>query len=253
MQINKYVITLLLLASLFTILPMASADGELPEIRFVAEIDMPFDILEECLNNGTYCSGAALCNVSVKSPDGSLLIDNKVMINQISVHNFSVNASDNERLGQHEVTTICADNGRQNFGKFFYLVTANGETVSLAKSIFYALGFIVILGLFIFSVFGFVQSEGFLGKGSFGLFSYLFLLVITFLGWNVANDFVTSAPFLIEFLRIMFIVLMVGFFPLILATFAWLGYMSVTHQDIVKLIEKGVPEEEAERRVRRRR
>ncbi len=82
--------------------------------------------------------------------------------------------------------------------------------------------------------------------GSFG-FGYLLVVAISFVSWQMASDFITSV-FLIEMFRIIFIVLMVGAFPLLISSFAWYMIMLFKINEIEKLMGKGMDQDEAERR-----
>ena len=53
-------------------------------------------------------------------------------------------------------------------------------------------------------------------------------------------------------LRILFIVLMIGAFPLFIGAFAWYIMMMIKIKEINRMMEKGIPYEEAEKRSKRR-
>jgi len=108
---------------------------------------------------------------------------------------------------------------------------------------------LVFLGLcfFIFINYNNLISRVF----SFG-FGYLLFIAISFISWNMANDFLTNT-FLIAFFRIIFLVLMVGAFPLLIGSFAWYVIMLFRIKEIEKLMEKGFSFEDAETRVKNRR
>jgi hypothetical protein len=92
------------------------------------------------------------------------------------------------------------------------------------------------------------ESENLLVRvGSFGV-SYILLVGITFIGWNMAKDFLTSAPMISEILRILFFVFMIGAFPILIGAFAWYVIMLFKIKEIDRLMTKGVSYKEAERR-----
>jgi len=80
---------------------------------------------------------------------------------------------------------------------------------------------------------------------------YLLLIAITFISWQMASDFLLSAQFLVSMLRILFIVLMVGAFPLLIGAFAWYVLMLFKIKEIERLMGKGFSEQEARRRTSR--
>jgi len=131
-------------------------------------------------------------------------------------------------------------------------VTPNGKNITEGTAIFY-IGFISILIIFlIISIVFFVQFDNLLNRvGMIGL-SYLLLVAITFIGWNMANDFVTSSPFIIDMLRISFLTLMIGAIPLLIGAFAWYVFMVFKIKEIQNLMNKGMDFDDAERRVKNR-
>jgi hypothetical protein len=60
----------------------------------------------------------------------------------------------------------------------------------------------------------------------------------------------SSIEFLTSFLKYVFYILMFGALPLFLGFFAWYLLALMRIREINDLIEKGLPEDEAERRVR---
>lgn len=81
---------------------------------------------------------------------------------------------------------------------------------------------------------------------SFGV-GYLLVVALSFVGWQMANDFLTSV-FLIEMFRIIFLVFMIGTFPLVIGGFAWYFIMLFKIKEIDRLMTKGMSYDEAERR-----
>ncbi len=79
-------------------------------------------------------------------------------------------------------------------------------------------------------------------------FAYLLLISITFIAWNMAKDFLTSSPFLIEMMRIVFFILLAGAFPLLVGMFAYYLILVFKIKEIERLMSKGFSYDEAERR-----
>ena len=129
-----------------------------------------------------------------------------------------------------------------------FAVNKGGVEPSIGNAMFY-LGLLAILILFLVgTIYIFFESENLLARvGMIGL-GYLLLIAISFIGWNVASDFITSAPFLISMLRILFFVLIAGLFPLVIGGFAWYVLMLFKIKEIERLMTKGFSFEDAERR-----
>jgi hypothetical protein len=142
----------------------------------------------------------------------------------------------------------CSDGVQKSTGDECFSITPNGQEASVGSAVFYV-GLIFILIIFLIGcVYVFMSSDNLLAKvGMFGL-GYLLLIAITFIGWNMAEDFVSSSPFLIDMLRILFWVLISGALPLLLGAFAWYTIMLFKIKEIERLMTKGMSYDEAERR-----
>ena len=154
--------------------------------------------------------------------------------------------------GEYSVLIWCNSTTEGGFTKYAFDVTPTGLTIQDGTSgIYIAMLFVLIIFL-ILSLLSFAQFDNLLnGVGMIGL-SYLLLIAISFISWNMANDFLYSAPFIISMFRIFFYVLMVGLFPLLIGGFVWYLLMLWKIKEIQDLMKKGMPYDEAEHRVKRR-
>jgi hypothetical protein len=209
----------------------------------VFRIDRPVELLQTCDNGITLCSQCVIS--SVKYPNSSILISNVDMIKRTSDFYYSINVS---TTGNYVVDGWCTDGEIQNTFHYNLEVTPNGEVATIGKAVLYIGLLSVLLLFFVVSIFFFMKSSNLLARvGSFG-FSYVILTVIFFVGWNMANDFLTSAPVISDFLRVMFFVFMIGAFPMLIGAFAWYLIMLFKIKEIERLMTKGIGFEEAERR-----
>lgn len=128
-------------------------------------------------------------------------------------------------------------------------VTPTGESLEVGRAIV-DIGLLLLLALFIVGcVVIFMESENLLARvGTLGL-GYLLLMAMSFISWNLSKDYLFSAPFLIEMFRIIFFVMIIGFFPLIIGLFAWYVLMLFKIKEIERLMGKGFSEQDAQRRV----
>lgn len=90
-----------------------------------------YDLKRTCSNNGTYCSTATSCNVTIVRPDGTLLANNRLMTNNLAYYNATLNQTDNRWLGRGIGTLTCTDpsgNIKGNgYATFNYVVTGDGN------------------------------------------------------------------------------------------------------------------------------
>lgn len=80
-----------------------------------------------CINNYTYCSAAAECNLSIYYPNETGLVVNQLMDNQGSYHNYSLSDSDTSVLGTYKAAVTCNEGGLSGFSAFNYVISWNGK------------------------------------------------------------------------------------------------------------------------------
>lgn len=187
--------------------------------------------------------------VSVDDPNTNPVLTNAPTSIQSGYLNFTLNSTQLADNGVYEVFLYGSGGSPDSFTSEI-VVSPNGEVATEANAIFY-------IGLLIVLIFGFglivyfgVTTDNLIVKTFAWGFGYLFLIAVTFVAWNMAADFLTSSPFLVEFLRILFLVLMIGFFPFILGLFCYGVYMMLTLKEIKSMVERGIPETEAVERTR---
>ena len=116
------------------------------------------DINKPCINNGTYCSGSASCNITMNYPNGSYFITNQEMTNKLYSHNYTINAGISSPkvlpLGFYPYTIMCCDGGLCATNTFEMEVNGNGKPAPQGATIvlFSLLFLIVSIGLIYLSV-----------------------------------------------------------------------------------------------------
>jgi len=103
-----------------------------------------FDLKRPCWNNGTYCSAAAICNLTILNPNGTSIITDEVMTNQIYFHNYTTSV---EEVGDYYAQITCIDAGENGFETFIFKATPTGDSRELNYFIFLAIGAVVVLGI----------------------------------------------------------------------------------------------------------
>ena len=87
-------IMILLAGAVSAELSVGYNDDSLPKVLGrVYQQDKEVDLKVPCFNNGTYCSGSATCNVTILYPNSSVLVDNQLMTNGGSYHNYHGNTT----------------------------------------------------------------------------------------------------------------------------------------------------------------
>ena len=157
-----------------------------------------------CTIDGEYCSAGTECNTTIINTEQDVLFNNAGMTQNGAVFEIDLSTIQTEINGEYEFNVACCD-GNDCFSKSLtFWVTPNGELPSTAKGILY-LGllfvFIIFFGL---TLYGGNEAKGVVGRSAFFLCAYLFLIGISFIAWNLSLDYLTSAPFMASFFRIIF-------------------------------------------------
>jgi len=184
-------------------------DDSLPKVLGrVYQQDKEVDLKVPCFNNGTYCSGSATCNVTILYPNSSVLVDNQLMTNGGSYHNYTLTSGQTNTAGEYSGTVVCEDNGNNGKSTFSYSITASGNTTTGNEGNTY-LGFILlILGLsggLIFLSINFKEEHPFLHL----LFLFVALMIFIF-GLHSINEMMKNITATINTTPIYFIVLILS-------------------------------------------
>ncbi len=132
MKKNYKVITLILALLLVPLISAASDD-------LLFATNKQYDLKIPCINNGTYCSAVAECNVTIAYPDGNLLRDNAVMTNQGAFHNLTIPFNENNQSGSYPSTAICCDGVNCGEDSFTIQITNSGTILETSESLIFIL------------------------------------------------------------------------------------------------------------------
>jgi len=132
---------MVILAGILILFPIISAATELT-FGFNTE----FDLKRPCFNNGSFCSAATECNITITDPNGNVIVDNQLMTNQVSFHNYTVSSALNNQLGIHPSYMSCNDSGLGGGDTFEIEITADGRSSSIfpTQFVIMLLGFALI-------------------------------------------------------------------------------------------------------------
>ena len=127
------------------------------------EIDDIINYKKPCLNNGTYCSAAAVCNYTIFAPpDNTLLIDNERATNQVAYHNITFTTTE---IGIYQVDMVCQDGTLNGAETLYFEITGSGFNDTFG---FYILVLVFSIGIM---VLGFWKQDApIVILGSFGLY-----------------------------------------------------------------------------------
>ena len=221
---------------------------------FVSATETEMGIYKEgaCVELIQLCGDCTFNNItSIIYPNSTKLILDVNMTKRGTEYNYTYcfpNMS-----GKYLVNGVGDLGGDYTVWAYTILLTPNGEEPSTPKLLFHY-GSIFILFLFLMgSAIGMVKVND--PKGTFALYwvSHLLLVAITFMLWNGSINFLTSAPFVISFFKIIFWVSIITILPMIMLSVAWMIYVLATCKEVESLIDRGSTEEDAMEKVGRKR
>ena len=234
------------------IIPLIYAQTPVITSNPVFKVNEAITIPLPCTINGNYCSVNATCKTTIIDPENNVLVNNQAMVHDDAVFTINLTANQTSIMGEYQFNVVCSDNGNSvsRFLKFY--ITPNGELPNIAKGITY-IGLILLLFVFFaMSIYGGFRMDTIHFKMAFYLLAYLIFIGIVFISWNTALDYLTSTPFLISFFEILFYVSLYGFPFVLLFLVVMIIITTVQTKEIKRLIDKGLSNEEAYSRAKKR-
>lgn len=219
-------------------------------------INSNVSIRETCYNNGSLCSGSALCNITVFNPKGLNLVNNLAMTQDPSLafFNYTLDSSLVDTVGFYRYDIVCFDSGLKNFGSFNLQVTAGGLDPSLPQVITNGFILAILLFTFIFNVWGFTRLKWTNRKDgqiitinymkhvkTFLFFTaYMQLLFIVWVGWSMSQQLI-YLDFAQSLMRAIFWVLMSGVLPFTVGLIVFTIMFLITDKKLEKMLVRGIP------------
>ena len=243
-MVKQFNIILIAMIFLMVIIPMASAQTSLG--TFAQNLSV--SLIQTC-DNSTYS------NITrILFPNSTFIINSQTNMTKAGDnYNYILGYNWTQDTGNYLVYGVCDENDAYTSWQYDFTITPNGEEATIGTAVFYIGIFLVLIFFFAICIYAFVNFDNLLARVAMIGLGYLLLMAVTFIGWNMAQDFLTSSPFLIEMMRILFWIMVVGFFPLIIGGFAWYVLLLFKIKEINNLMEHGMSVNDAEDRVGRRR
>lgn len=158
-------------------------------ISLVSAVDysLPFNkdysLNAPCFNNGTICSAAASCNMTLLYPDGTILINNVETSNQGSFRNVTLLASQLNQLGVLSSSFMyCCDGGLCGASTFDIEITADGE-----QSRTFPTQFVFVIFSFLMIWFGTINERFRISKYSGSIFLIVIGVITLYPGYSFIN------------------------------------------------------------------
>jgi hypothetical protein len=203
-------------------------------------------------SNGLQIRATSLmsCSFHLYNSTGSHIFKNNYNVGSDDILDYEqiILGGNFTKAGQYAYVFQCNNSAEGGYYSNTFSVTPNREEATTGKAVFYIGLLFVLLFFFGISIYFFSDTDNLLTRvGSLG-FAYLLLIAITFIAWNMASDFLTSSPFLIQMMRIVFFILLAGAFPLLVGMFAYYLIMLFRIKEIQRLMDRGIGYDEASKR-----
>jgi len=143
------------------------------------------DLKIPCVNNGTQCSNATLCNITINYPNGSVLVNNKRMKYSGTFHNYTLQDSNN--AGQYSSTVFCSDISKNGYSNFFFTINNIGmvDNTDILGVIIFFIGIIILF--IILTIISFVYDYEIMATLFLSL-TFLFLTTSLFVVWQYSQQ-----------------------------------------------------------------
>ena len=162
---------LFIFIGILLVLPLVIADEQDHDYTF--KLNQQVDLKRPCWNNGTYCTAAATCNLTVLYPNSTILISNEDMTNSVSYFNKTLTPT---VTGLYFCIMTCEDAAEHGSETFYFDVTLSGVDPG-ASNPMVSLGIIaLIFGIACFFLFISSQLNDAGPKIFFLLASFVFMI-----------------------------------------------------------------------------
>lgn len=155
------------------------------------------EFTETCLNNGTYCSSSAVCNITISYPNGTIFKNNIGMQNQASYHNYTLEGT--VVLGTYKKCITCTDGALSDgYCEDFKVTPSGSEDLTEGQGIIigFCLVLILILGVVFFITSN--KSENKIVKIIFLTSSIVTFVIAVLFTLLVAYQTLSSYPLIID-------------------------------------------------------
>jgi hypothetical protein len=209
--------------------------------------DFTFNFFLYNISNGVTPASTTSCIFYLSNSSGNILFSSTVQ-DVGGYRSILIKGNNFSKVGHYPYGVKCNSSKLGGALVSYFEVTPNGLELTTGRALV-DIGLLIVFVIFLTGiVYIFLETDNLLIKFSSVGFGYLVLIIINFIAWNMANDFLLSAPFIASMFRIFFFVLIVGLFPLVIGGFAYYLIMIFKIKEIERLMGKGMDYNDAERR-----
>jgi len=133
-----------------------------------------------CYNNNTYCSNAAVCNITIQSPNATAIATNQLMTNNNYFHNLTIHPTS---FGTYMWDMICIDGTIKGFGQGTFKVNPSGYEESNPGTLSYLgmmFGIVALIAILLFLSTRFNSENAPLKVSTINIIIKTFLMLLAF-------------------------------------------------------------------------
>ena len=199
--------------------------------------------VDECINLIQLCETCSNVTItSVLSPNSTVYVIDINMTKRGSEYNYSF--CNTSELGRYFVNGV-GDDGEGGVWVYYLDVTPNGETLSISKGIIQIGALISFVIFFLIALKGLFVIEDYKGRFAIYWVCHVLAIAISFISWQMANDYLTGVPFIAGMFKIIFYFIFIGAFPMVIMSLVWIFYIHLMNKHIRSMMGKGMDEDEA--------
>lgn len=204
------------------------------------------------ISTGMPIASGLTCYFHLYNSTGNHIYESPIIttIDHLFDYEAKVDKGNFTKPGYYSYVFQCNSTSLGGYVENLITVTPNGEIPGTSVSLFYITLLFIIIFLFVLIVILFFNIESLIMRVTSISLGYLLLVAISFIAWQMSDNFVWSSTYMTRFFYLLFQILMFGALPLFLGFFAWYFLSLMKIKEIQDLINKGIPRGEAEYRVK---
>ena len=190
-------------------------------------------------------SASINCNITIEDPDSNIIIFFEPMVNNATSqrHEYLLDGGNTTNItGEYCYELTCLGTSQNDTESFCFEATPDGSKPDTSQGIIY-IGVIIIsfIAFLICLLWSFNEQRRKYLKMGLGLFSYILLIWLIFILWQLSHNYLMMAG-LSSILRVFFFVSMAGLFPAFILVFL-LTLAEIKNDRFAQhLLKRGLPE-----------
>jgi len=144
---------------------------------YIFKRNTDIDLKISCFDENYYeCGDLVNCSITINNPDGSNLIKNGEMSNNIDYFNISIQKEDLTETGEYNAIMVCESTNTSGFSTFIFEVTPNGIRPSEGNSLALTSSVIILILIVLVCVY----LTRFFAERQSGLSEFFFIGIFIF-------------------------------------------------------------------------